>query len=230
MEIFHHYTPEESDELREVGQQITNKILRMQNHDIPEYPEIFSCKVNFFEEAYGINLFQKPILSVNFSDEDQEGYDHSFTIYQSNSKYLFGILIGEGDFGDHDTSRRILVYKPTLSKKELMEDSVKQFLETEFKPNVNLDLDDVKREVPRRPRRLMVAEIASGKVIFNQSYYLNQSKVDLESFLYFQSATLLEITASGKYFACISRPERIGHHLETHNRFNLNDVVRLIGR
>lgn len=232
--------------IREDSLHITNLLLEVAKGE-HLWPQVIDCDTHFLEKHWGIKLFVKPLLSINLSDETMDepevltgdaavlndyivdNFDAHLVIYQSSSPYLFGTLRGEGEFGDHETHLGLMVYRPP---KEVTDDNIGEMLNSfkYFEPNE--DLTEAYKEELRRPRKLLVANIETGGIVFNQLVQLDIGGNSPEAYLFnpIFGQPLMDIASTGDYFVCLARPDRIGKYLEHKDRFDYKDIDELIGR
>lgn len=236
---------EQQNQLREISLRIANQLLLAETAPNSFGLDIHFCDTRFFEKLWGIELFKHPLLSVYFSDEDfptkpeptgtildeytrcdyGDGFDHHLVLYASSSPYIFGVVEGEGDFGDHETHTGILVYRSPYS--EISDDKVREILGKSFLEGRNAIESDEKR-----PLRLFVANIESGAIVYNEPCKLDTHDKNIEVFLSMPifGSKLVDIALSGKYFVYLGRPERLGAYIEHRDKFDIGGIQDLISR
>ncbi|MDP2632849.1 MAG: hypothetical protein Q8P25_03995 [Candidatus Curtissbacteria bacterium] len=234
----------EQNRLREISLRIANQLLLAENEPNSFGLEIHFCDTRFFEQEWGVELFRQPLLSAYLSDEDfpdkpklfgtilddyvigyGRGYDNHLTLFAGSSPIIFGVRKGTGDFGDHETEHGILVYRSPYA--QITDDEVREIIGKSFSEGKNaIEPDD------KRPRRLFVANIESGDIVYNKPCMLdthdNSTKVFLSRPLF--GSELVNIALSGKYFVFLGRPERLGSYLEQKERFDMSEIRDLVSR
>ena len=232
--------PEEADFFREITLSLANTLIRIEKGETEKlYPNPIFCDVSLFENLWGVKFFEKPLFTANFSDETYEegeedflgepafvpGWDNTITIYQSSADYLFGLVHGQGTFGDHITERGIIAYKSKLSEDDLKVKKVKNTLE-EYHQKDQIHTPE-KDEI--LPRKILVASLEDNEIVYTKTIHIPKIWRGIQ-FLSLGGKYFVDLALSGKYFVCIARPDRIGKYLESREEFDITSVGELFCR